>query len=90
MRFEYDKAKSNSNKDKHGIDFDEAQELWKDNNLFEVQLAYEDEQRSIVIGIINGKYWTAVVTYRGSAIRIISVRRSRKKEVRLYDQDNQS
>jgi len=90
LRFEYDKAKSNSNKDKHGIDFDEAQELWKDNNLFEVQLAYEDEQRSIVIGIINGKYWTAVVTYRGSAIRIISVRRSRKKEVRLYDQDNQS
>ena len=88
MLFEYDKAKSNSNMQKHGIDFDEAQELWRDDNLLEVQLAHQVEPRSIVIGIINGKHWTAVVTHRANAIRIISVRRSRRKEVYLYGQEN--
>jgi len=63
--FEFDAAKSLSNRSKHGIDFVEAQEL--------------------VIGLINGKHWSAVITYRGLNIRLISVRRSRTEEVALYE-----
>jgi len=83
--FEYDNNKSSSNLKKHGIDFDAAQELWVDPELIELQVKSEDELRFLVIGIISKKHWTAVITYRGSAVRIISVRRSRKKEVELYE-----
>ena len=39
----------------------------------------------IVIGKIDLKHYTAIITYRGENIRIISVRRSRKKEIETYD-----
>ena len=83
--FEYDNNKSTSNLKKHGIDFDTAQELWFDSELIELQVKSEDEPRFLVIGLIAKKHWSAVITYRGSAIRMISVRRSRKKEVELYE-----
>ena len=83
--FEFDNNKSTSNLKKHGIDFDAAQELWVDPELIELQVKSEDEPRFLVIGLIAKKHWSAVITYRGGAIRMISVRRSRKKEVELYE-----
>lgn len=85
MRFEFDRRKSLLNKKKHGIDFDEAQCLWNDEDLLIVPAKTEDEPRSIAIGKIGDKHWTAVFTYRGERIRIISVRRSRKEEKELYE-----
>ncbi len=82
---EYDEAKSQSNKAKHGISFVEAQALWDDPDLLEIPAKTVDEPRYLVIGQIGGKHWSAVVTYRGSNIRIISVRRARGKEVELYE-----
>jgi hypothetical protein len=83
--FEYDKNKSTSNLEKHGIDFEAAQELWIDSELIELKVKSEDETRFLVIGLIAKKHWSAVITYRAGVIRIISVRRSRKKEVKLYE-----
>ncbi|VAW98750.1 COGs COG2929 [hydrothermal vent metagenome] len=85
LDFEYDNNKSTSNLKKHGIDFISAQELWTDSELIELQVKSKDEPRFLVIGLIAKKHWSAVITYRGDAIRIISVRRSRKKEVELYE-----
>lgn len=84
-RFEYDPSKSKSNKEKHGIDFEEAQALW-DGPVLEVKLAYEAEDRFACIGIMDGKHWTAIITYRGEAVRLISMRRSHKDEERAYDE----
>jgi uncharacterized DUF497 family protein len=86
MEFEFDPAKSAANKDKHGIDFVEAQALWLDGGL-EVVLSKSriDEERFLAIGWIAGKHWTAICTFRGEAIRIISVRRARKEEVGYYE-----
>lgn len=86
MEFEFDPRKSSSNKDKHGIDFEEAQALWSDPHLLEFEASSSDEPRFLLIGMIDGKHWSAVVTYRGDKIRIISVRRSRKEEVELYEE----
>jgi uncharacterized DUF497 family protein len=83
--FEYDDTKSRSNLDKHGIDFIEAQALWLDPKLLELQVTSEGEIRFVVIGMIKGKHWSAVITYRSESIRLISVRRSRKNEVLLYE-----
>ncbi len=85
MAFEFDPGKSASNEAKHGIDFDDAQALWDDAWLLEAPARTVDEPRFIVIGRIEGQYWSAICTRRGERIRIISVRRARKEEVERYE-----
>ncbi|MFH1289073.1 MAG: BrnT family toxin [bacterium] len=85
MEFEFDSRKSISNKKKHGIDFYEAQILWDDSNIIEIPLKTSDEPRYLVIGKILEKCWSGIVTYRNYKIRIISVRRSRKEEIDIYE-----
>jgi len=86
MKFEYNENKSKINKSKHGINFEEAKELWKDPYSFELPSTQsEDEERFLVLGQINSKNYTAIITYRGDNTRIISVRRSREKEIKLYE-----
>lgn len=85
MEFEFDHRKSSANKNKHGIDFDEAQILWDDPDILEVPLKAEDEPRNMVIGKIAGYHWSAIITYRKIKIRIISARRARKEEVEAYE-----
>ena len=85
MGFEFDPEKGDRNLAKHGIDFQDARELWNDPNLLEIPARTEDEPRSLVIGKIGAKHWSAIITYRSDKIRIISVRRSRVEEVTLYE-----
>ncbi|MCP9933971.1 BrnT family toxin [Cyanobium sp. Candia 9D4] len=86
MDVEFDPVKSEANLAKHGIDFVEAQALWSDPALLDVPARTTGEPRFLVIGKIHRKHWSAVITYRGSTIRLISVRRSRLEEVQLYEQ----
>ena len=85
MKFEFDINKSNANKKKHGIVFDEAQELWNDPDLLEIPAITTDEKRFLVIGRIGEKHWSGIITHRNEIIRIISVRRARGEEVELYE-----
>ena len=85
MEFEFDLNKSKANKKKHGIDFVEAQTLWEDPCLIEIPVRTSDEPRFLAIGKISGKHWSGAITYRGKKIRIISVRRSRKEEIDIYE-----
>ena len=85
MGFEYDSAKSQANKAKHGIDFSQAQTLREDADLIEIPARTGDEPRYLVIGRIAGRHWSAVITYRKEKIRIISVRRSRAEEMKIYE-----
>ncbi len=84
-KFQYDPKKSLSNLKKHRIDFKQAQILWDDPSLLEVNARSDDEPRSLIIARLNENYWSAVVTHRDDEIRIISVRRSRAAEVELYE-----
>jgi uncharacterized DUF497 family protein len=86
MDVEFDPVKSEANKAKHGIDFVDARDLWTDPALLEIPARTIGEPRFLVIGQIHRKHWSAVITYRGQTIRIISVRRSRLEEVQLYEQ----
>ncbi len=83
--FEFDENKSQTNLSKHGIDFVEAQLLWLDPDLLEIPANTTDEPRYLMIGRIESRHWSAVVTYRDENIRIISVRRCRDEEIRLYE-----
>ena len=85
MAFEFDPEKSRANRNKHGIDFVRAQASWEDSELIEVPARTTDEPRFLVVGVIEEKHWSAVITYRGEKIRIISVRRSRESEIAIYE-----
>jgi uncharacterized DUF497 family protein len=82
--FELDERKSRLNKLKHGIDFVEAQAIWLDPRVAEADARHDLEPRHVVIGVVDGRHWSAVITYRGGRVRLISVRRSRAREVGLY------
>lgn len=86
MKFEYDTKKSDSNLEKHGIDFEDAKRLWNDEDLFELPAHKRGERRSMVIARMDGSCWSAVITRRGDAVRIVSVRRSTYKEMSVYEQ----
>ena len=85
INFEFDETKSQANLLKHGINFINAQDLWNDPYLLEIPAKTEDEPRFLMIGLISKKHWSAVITYRGTFIRLISVRRSRTEEVAMYE-----
>ncbi|AEQ50309.1 BrnT family toxin [Pelagibacterium halotolerans] len=85
MIFEYDPAQSAANLEKHGIDFEAAQALWADELALEIPARTTDEPRFLVIGKIGDRHWAAVITYRGAAVRIISVRRARDQEIAYYE-----
>lgn len=88
MEFEFDPAKSEANKAKHGIDFVVAEEFWRPGNGLTVEARSQDEVRYGVVGLIEGKFWVGYFTLRGTKIRIISVRRARKAELQYYEDYN--
>ena len=90
MQFEFDVAKSTANKVKHGIDFVEAQALWADPDRLEIAARTADEPRFQILGQIGDTTWSAFITYRHEAIRIISVRRARQEEEARYAPDQGS
>jgi uncharacterized DUF497 family protein len=85
LEFEFDERKSRANEAKHGIDFMNAQMLWLDEMRIEIPARTLDESRFVVIGLIDGRHWSAVITYRDERVRLISVRRSRREEVAIYE-----
>lgn len=82
---EYDETKCGSKKAKHGIDFVEAHALWDDPWLLEVPAKMVDEPRYLIVDLIDGRHCSAVITYRRTNSRIISVRRARADEITLYE-----
>ncbi len=85
MEFEFDNGKSDKNREKHAIDFIEAQLLWEDPDRIVIPARTTDEPRYLLIGKIAEKLWSAIFTHRHEKIRIISVRRSRSEEVDIYE-----
>ncbi len=83
MEFEFDPRKSESNRAKHGIDFVEAEALWRSKHVI-VGAKDAREKRYLVIGTLGRECWSAIMTYRGTRIRIISVRRSTAAEISTY------
>lgn len=86
MQFEFDPAKSEGNRHKHGLDFIEAQALWRDPSLLILLSRDENgEERRMAIGLLDGAHWVVIFVYRSDLVRIISARRARRLEVEIYE-----
>ena len=90
MDFAFDVTKSKANREKHGIDFIEAQHLWEDEDRIEIPARTEDEPRYVLIAVHRRKLWSAFFTYRNGSTRLISVRRARTEERELYYESQES
>jgi hypothetical protein len=84
MTFEFDQVKSLSNKEKHGIDFHEAQHLWLDPERVVIPARTLNEMRYLMVARFNGAFWSTIFTIRGDLIRIISARKARQNEKEIY------
>jgi uncharacterized DUF497 family protein len=84
MEFDFDPKKSQSNKIKHGIDFEEAKELWDDPYRLLIPARCSDEERWVMIARLLNVYWSVIYSVRSGVIRIISVRKSRQNEKEIY------
>jgi uncharacterized protein len=92
VQFEFDPRKSRANKAKHGIDFEEAQAFWDDENALVVEFAFPGESRLGRIARIvrfGSQTWTVIYTMRGASVRIISARRAKKKEIQAYESERE-
>jgi uncharacterized DUF497 family protein len=87
IAFEWDEAKAESNRLKHGIDFNDAINVFSDPNAYadeDVRFEY-GETRIKIIGKIDDQLIAAVLyTDRLHNIRIISARKARKDEKEKY------
>lgn len=83
MEFEYDLNKSATNKQKHGVDFEEAKAIWSEDNVI-LPAITKGEQRYMIIGKIKANIYSCIFTIRKKKIRIISCRKSGEKERRIY------
>ena len=89
MEFEYNEKKNQINKEKHGIDFVEAQKLWQDEEALVIPANIVDNEiRYALISKKLTKCFIAIFTIRDDIYRIISVRRCRKNEEKNYDNNN--
>lgn len=86
MKFIWDPKKSQENKQKHGVSFEEAMRIWEKERLEVKNLAYvkEGESRNATLGFIDDKVFLAIWCYRKESIRLISVRRARKNEEKVF------
>lgn len=84
MEFEYDPNKSEINKLKHGIDFEEVQGLWLDPQRIEIEARTVGELRKLLIAELSDEIWSVIFTMREEKVRIISARKARKNEKEIY------
>jgi uncharacterized DUF497 family protein len=84
--FEWDEAKRETNRLKHGVDFDDAVNMFDGRPVLNLAGRGEAEPRIVTIGIVEGIYYAVIWTKRGDKRRIISCRRARHEERREYRQ----
>ncbi len=88
MEFEWDSAKSLVNREKHGVSFDEAVVIWDGVHVEVESIAYSEdgEKRNATLGWIDHQIYLAIWTKRRRKIRLISVRRARKNEEKIFSE----
>lgn len=90
MEFEFDPAKDEANRFKHGLRLSFGMRVFGDafHQVFPSFRPVDGEYRYKAVGYIDGKLFTVVYVWRGERVRLISVRRSNGSEQRDYDRDS--
>ena len=85
MRLEWDERKREANLVKHGLDFLDAELIFR-GALYSYPSERRGEDRWVTVGLLGGREVALVWTARGEAMQLISFRRARREERRQYRQ----
>lgn len=86
MRYEWDEEKRQQTLRERGLDFADAELFFDGRPVVITPSSRADEERSCATAFIDGKFLSMVWTWRGDAIRVITMRRAHAKEERQYRQ----
>lgn len=87
LRCEWDEAKNCINFAKHGLRFEDADEVLSAPCVtFEDDRFYYGEERFISLGLLDGRVVVIAHTLRDAATRIISMRKGNRRERQIYRQ----
>lgn len=84
LTFEWDPDKATSNATKHGIQFRDVVQVWRDPYALVLAVEHVSEARYLLIGALDDRIVTVVFTVRMQAIRLISARYASREERRRY------
>jgi len=85
MQYDWDEQKRLSNARKHGIDFQDAVEIFeRDTVLMEDERFNYGEHRFVSLGLLRGRVIVVVHAEQAGVTRIISARKATKYEQRIY------
>ncbi len=85
MKIEFDPAKRQTTLDARGLDMALGATVFEGDTItIEVETAVHDEERFITVGRLGGRMVVIVWTPRGTACRIISMRKANEREQARY------
>lgn len=88
MDIEFDPIKDQANRVKHGLSLALAEAFELETALVEIDDRNDyKEERFIALGLIGDRVHVMVFTVRGEAIRVISLRKANRREVKRYDDE---
>ncbi|TMJ30952.1 MAG: BrnT family toxin [Alphaproteobacteria bacterium] len=89
MEYEWDDAKYAANLHKHGVSFEMVENFdWTTAFVVADERFEYGEERRFAIGMIGSRIHVLVFTIRKDRIRVISLRKAKLKERKLYHEQN--
>lgn len=83
--YEWDEEKSERNREKHGLSFEDAENVFAGPCVTFVDNRFDyEETRLITLGTLEGRIVVIVHTLRGKNTRIISMRKANAREQKIY------
>ncbi|MGD0869008.1 MAG: BrnT family toxin [Bryobacteraceae bacterium] len=85
MKYEWDEAKNRKNAAKHGLSFEDAEQVFSGPCVtFEDDRLDYGEERLITLGLLVGRLVVIAHTPRDDGTRIISMRKGNRREQKIY------
>jgi uncharacterized protein len=85
MKYEWEDNKNQSNLEKHGLDFQDAELIFSGKVITFIDDRYDyGEKRFITLGEVENRIVVVVHTQRGFTVRIISMRKANEREKKIY------
>ena len=86
MKLDWDEAKRQATLRTRGLDFADVDQIeWETAIAFDDDRREYGERRQVCLGLLHDQLVVVAYTFRGDALRVISMRRANRRERRIHD-----
>lgn len=87
MKLDWNETKRQATLRARGLDFAAVDQIeWETAIVFDDDRRDYGERRQVCLGLLHDQLVVVAYTFRGDALRVISMRRASRRERRIYDQ----